>query len=309
VQQAAGGGWSPIVAAAAAAVVLLAWATWYVVGHRPMAQDGSPSWSPDGAEVAFASARGGARTITLMNADGTNVRQLPANDRADEGAPAFSPDGQSIAYDADVNGNRDVFVMSATGVRRTRLTNHPARDESPAWSPDGKTIAFVSDRDATPNADIYLMQADGTRVERVTTRGTAGAPQFSPDGAHLAFHADRNIFVIDLAGRRVRQLTTDAAGGDGVFPTWAPGGGRIAFASSRLGRMQIFTMDVEGRDQRSLLRLPAGSAIEPRWSPTGDRIALVQVPDDAPQVDVRAGGARAIYVVEVATGKVTRLSR
>jgi Tol biopolymer transport system component len=50
----------------------------------------------------------------------------------------------------------------------TRLTTNPASDATPAGSPDGQRIAFASTRD-DPNAEIYVMNADGTAVTRLTT--------------------------------------------------------------------------------------------------------------------------------------------
>jgi TolB protein len=292
-----------------ALAVLLAWLTWYVLGYRPATVDGAPSWSPDGKLVVFVAERPGARDVSLMNVDGTDIRSLATNDHQNEGAPAFSPDGRQIVYDAVIDGNRDIFVMTAGGQRRVRLTADPAEDKSPAWSPDGRRIVFVSDRAARQTFDLYLMQADGSAVERLTSAGNSGAPQFSPDGGRIAFHSGRDVYVLDLATRAIARLTNEMQLGDGLFPTWAPDGKRIAFTSARNGRMQLFVMDADGRNQQPVLTMPSGSAIEPRWSPADDRILFVHVPDAAPKLDRRSGATRAIYLLDVGSGRVTRLSR
>jgi len=59
-------------------------------------------------------------------------------------------------------------VMNADGSSIRDLTNHPALDASPAWSPDGTKIAFVSDRSAKGHRDIYVMNANGKHVARIT---------------------------------------------------------------------------------------------------------------------------------------------
>ena len=49
-----------------------------------------------------------------------------------------------------------------------RLTNNSAQDEEPAWAPDGRRLAFVSTRGG--NADIYVMNADGSNVAQLTNK-------------------------------------------------------------------------------------------------------------------------------------------
>jgi Tol biopolymer transport system component len=304
-----GGGWSPFISVTVALVVLLGWLTWYLLGHRPLSRDGEPSWSPDAVRVTYAAEQNGRRDIFAMNSDGTGVYAVANDGSADEAAPAYSPDGASIAYDADIDGNREIYVVGTNGSNRVRLTNHPARDQAPAWSPDGRKIAFVSDREAPPSFDLYLMNADGTGVERLTSSGNNRAPQFSPDGTRIAFHSNRDVYVLDLATRQLRRLTHEQQTGDGMYPTWSRDSGRIAFMTARSGSMQIFVMNADGSNQKPLVRMPTGNAIEPRWSPKDDRVLFVHVPDEAPPVDGRTSSARAIYVVDVGSEKVTRLSR
>jgi Tol biopolymer transport system component len=187
------------------------------------------------------------------------------------------------------------------------LTNHAARDVSPAWSPDGTKIVFMSDRASRPEFDVFMMNADGTDVARVTAVGTSWFPQFSPDAARLAFHVGRDVHVFDLATRHLSRLTT--VPDDGMHPTWSPDGRRLAFMTARNGPMQIFTMNADGSDQRPLVAMPAGGAIDPRWSPDGRQIVFVNVPETAPDAKQNADMERAIYVADATSGKVTRLSR
>jgi TolB protein len=296
-----------VVGVALLVVALGAWFVWDRAAHRPPVRDGSPSWSPDGKQIAFYSERDGRPAdLFVMDADGSHVRQLTDTPAA-EGYPSWSPDGTRIAFEADApDGNFDIYVMNADGTNTRRLTADPHRDVAPAWSPDGKTIAFMSDR-ARADFDIFLMNADGTGVEALTHGGTNWFPQFSKDGTKLAFHVGRDVHVLDLTTRALIRLTTDPD--NGMYPTWAPDASRLAFMSWRNGKTELFTMKADGSDQQRLVSMPVGSAIDPRWSPDGTRIVFVNAPETSPDPNRPETLERAIYAVDVASGKVTRLSR
>jgi len=171
-----------------------------------------PSYSPDGTQIAF---RGdvdlaepsGDEEIYVMNADGTNVRQLTSNADFDS-APSWSPDGRRILFERAPAGTftpgveaqeKDVYVMRADGSHVRRLTDSPGLDEGPEFSPDGTKIAFSSARDG--QQEIYVMDADGSDPRRLTDNP---ARDESPDWQALPF---------DTSGHRACGDDSLASGG------------------------------------------------------------------------------------------------
>lgn len=158
--------------------------------------NGSPTWSPDGKQIAFSSERNPDRgfKIWVMNADGRDQRRVTDNGTtnplfSDESAPAWSPDGKKILFSgySSFSGTRncgvvncaELFVMNADGSNIAPLTNDPNRDGGfvGRWSPDGKKI--VAARSLVTSADrsngithtgIVVMNADGSNAVTISHR-------------------------------------------------------------------------------------------------------------------------------------------
>jgi Tol biopolymer transport system component len=108
----------------------------------------------------------------------------------------------------------DIWAISLrTGVAR-QVTNHPAADEEPAWAPDGRSILFDSDRNG--NADIFVVNPDGTNLRQLTTspaKEDHGA--WSPDGNWIAYQHEEegntDVWVMRADGTEQRRLTSHRA--------------------------------------------------------------------------------------------------
>jgi len=154
-----------------------------------------PTWSPDGAWVAFTD----GYDIFVIPATGGNAVRLTNATTSSFLAPAWSPDGGQIAVVRQTSEASEIDLINRDGSGVRVLSNRAARDVSepwvngdhPAWSPDSARIAFTCEIDLN-NLDICVINRDGTNLVRLTNDPAADwSPVWSPDGARIAFSTGR----------------------------------------------------------------------------------------------------------------------
>jgi TolB protein len=142
----------------------------------------SPLWSPDGEEIAFSGAGEKGEKKLVVNADGTELRELLPDVQAHISSYSWSPNGEKIAFAAvHFRGELDIFVINADGTGQTNFTNTKTIiEDEPTWAPDGKQIVFTRGDvgDVYVDQDIYVMNADGTG--RTHLADDASSPTFAP---------------------------------------------------------------------------------------------------------------------------------
>ena len=224
-------------------------------------RDIEPSWSPDGTQIVFASARDDPENLQLyiMNADGSNQHPLFAKKRPwDSWSPAWSPDGKRIVYQVnrDVRANGfDIYIANVDGTDEHLLVGGPGDQYHPSWSPDGSKIVYV-DRKMS-DSEIWVVNADGSNPHPITDNDSNEAyPRWSPDGQWILFQTDRDavwrLYRMRPDGSDVQMVSIPVPGQD-VMGTWSPDGKYIAFSSNRANRdWEIYIMPVGGATWKRL---------------------------------------------------------
>ncbi len=149
----------------------------------------TPSWSPDGREIAFI---GPGMKISVAAADGSGVRKLTSGlDR--QVSPTWSPDGGRIAFASDRGDSWDIWTITPNGTGTARLTDRPVDETLPVWSPDGSRIAYIRATGAGYGEAVLDVLARDGGADRVVGRDAHGfsRPAWSADGSRIVFASGR----------------------------------------------------------------------------------------------------------------------
>ncbi|MFL6863071.1 MAG: amidohydrolase family protein [Allosphingosinicella sp.] len=210
-----------------------------------LAYEQQPRFSPDGRRIAFVSDRGGGDNIWIMNADGSDKRQLTREDFRLLNQPSWSPDGRFIVAKKHFTTGRSLgtgevwlyHVSGGGGVPLVRKPNEQHQKElgEPIYAPDGRSVYFTKNVTPGPifeyaqnsNTDLFDIQRYDLDTGEVTTAvsGAGGSvrPTPSPDGRMIAFvrreRARSKLYVKDLVSGEERKIY-DSLDQD-VQETWA----------------------------------------------------------------------------------------
>lgn len=225
--------------------------------------------------------------------------------QADQGRIVF------VSYH-EAESSSAISVINPDGIGLTRLTTAQGDYAQPVWSPDGTQIAFTmyqQFRNDAWHSDIYVMQADGSNIRRLTTLNWASQPAWSPDGQRIAFTQSTDgptpgLFTMRADGSEIGQVQTGLDMGEGsgrwlADPAWSPDGQRIAFTTGVAGPVfhpfsEIFVVDSNGGNAQLLV-----SGASPAWSPDGTRLAF-SIPS--------AGEARSLVIARADGSNATNVA-
>ena len=205
--------------------------------------------------------------------------------------------GKERRYSWDYDEYYEIYEYELESRQYRKLTETRGYDAEGSWSPDGSLIAFASNRSAYETAlsedekkafdldpawanEIYVMNADGSNVRRLTTSpGYDGGPFFSADGKKICWRrfsengATAEIMTMDVDGSQQKQLTHLEA--MSWAPYFHPSGQYLIFTTNRHGfaNFELYMVDAAGQHEPVRVTHTPGFDGLPVFSPDGQQLA------------------------------------
>jgi Tol biopolymer transport system component len=237
-----------------------------------------PSWSPDGASIAYVARSDRGDMLRIMAADGSASRVVvtgPFEGYRTPRSPTFSPDGTQLAFCGRSPIDEDhpfarVFVVNVDGTGLAAISNWRHPNCFLSWSPDGSKIAAGTyGRDGTA---IVTIDAGGGDRQIVVGDELNFTPEWSPDGSHLVFlrfgaiGRSSDVFTVRADGRGLTDVTNTPRRSE-LLPTYSPDGTSIAFSRRGSGDgYDLWVANVDGSGAVRVTMTPR-SEIGVDWQP------------------------------------------
>jgi TolB protein len=227
--------------------------------------------------IAFASKRGEAREICIMDYDGRNQWQF-TNNHTLNNFPGWAPDNSKLAFQSLREVAWEISLYSLIDGTRMKFPEFNSAANTPAISPDGKNILFLL-RTPRGDGDLFIAKLDGADKRNITNNPALDfSPAWAPSGRQVAFVSDREggaskIFICDEDGSNVR-IPFNAAGYVSS-PAWSPDGKWIAF-QWRPRSSDNFDIFLGEAATGRIFQLTSGKGNNenPSWAPDGRHLAF-----------------------------------
>ena len=182
----------------------------------------SPSWAPNGKQIAYVSFENHHAGIYLQNVV-TGERRLLSEFPGINGAPAWSPDGKSLLFTSTRSGGPQIYQVTLATGAVARLTYDGDYNARASYTRDGKFVAMIHKVSGIYNIALLDLDTGNIRVLNGSV-GDSSSPSLAPNGSMIIYdtvYAGRNVLGMVSSDGRV-QLRLPARNGEAQDPAWSP---------------------------------------------------------------------------------------
>lgn len=261
-------------------------------GEVPRAVRAGFCWTRDDRKIVFAKDKDGdeQHNLWLIDVETGQAEQLTDNPDAQEYPVEVGPDNRTLLVLTDLVGQLNLYAFDLETRQYTRLTDYANPVFKAKWSPDGQRIVYAASESSNlKNADIYLMNADGSDKRRIVSLKDGSNDQFSDwssDGRYISvvtdfFGGDR-VGLYDTGSGALRWLSPEdkiVYGG-----TFSPDSRRLLAMLNEHATINTIVYNVETGEQEPVA-LPPGMSYNADWL-DNDRF-MVNIMTDVSRPELR----------------------
>lgn len=232
-------------------------------------------WLRDG-KIIYGSTASGKEDVWLMDADGSNQKQLTTTAGANFD-PTVSDDGRTVVYVSKAaDATQNLWKMNLDNGERTQLTNR-GYHLRPDISPDGRWVVYMSVIKDLPT--LWKIPIDGGGAAIQLSDKIASVPRVSSDGRFIAcFYRAQVDTYSKLAilpfdgGEPVKVFDRPPTTFVGAGIRWTPDGRALSFIDNRDGVSNVWLQPLDGSPPKQLTNFTSETIFRFAWSPDGKMI-------------------------------------
>lgn len=266
-------------------------------------------------QIVFGSFRDGdfASSIFSISVNGDNLKLVSRHKEGKPNCldPKVSPDFKKIIFARGTAGHQtSIWSMQSDGTNEKKLTgfiNSRFRNNAKAsFSSDGSQFIYGSN--ISHDSNIFLGNINNDDVRNLTlNKGKNKSAEWHPIENKIVFNSDREgiykVYILNLAQNTPQLVTPKDM--EASFPSWSPNGDYILFSGSTDGKQyDLYKIKANGTELTQITDTPSLSERDGVYSPDSKYIVFEAKPADSPR-----NFERSIYLIEIKTGEVKKLTK